>query len=111
MYQFRPYTDRIWNIREKIRNRVLRADPQRLILRLEALKKYDGIVPIIQRPLITKYIYENITLRIEDDDYFVGGKGKYFCSTSGQKWALWVNIEEEWTKDAEGIWHNPKIRN
>jgi len=106
VYQFKPYTDRIWTIRERIRDRVLRADPQRLNLRLEAFLKYGGMVPIISRPSITKYIYERLELRIEDDDFFVGGKGKYSFSTSGQSWAMFVDIEKEWTKDAEGIWRN-----
>ena len=107
MYQFSPYTERIWNYREKVRNRVLRADPERLILRQEAYKKYDGIVPIIRLPLITKYILERITLRIEDDDYFVGNKGKYFCGSSAARWAMHVDVEKDWTKDTEGVWHNP----
>ena len=108
MYQFKPYTDRIWKFREKVRDRIIRADPERLLLRAEALEKYKGIVPIIQRPLITKYIYERITLRIEDDDYFVGNKGKYFCGSSNARWPIHANIEKEWVLDGEGVWHTPE---
>ena len=108
MYQFRPYTDRIWNYREKVRNRIIRADPERLVLRLEAYEKFDGIVPQIRRPLMTQYMYERITLRIEDDDYFVGNLTKYFCGSSAEKWALFLNLDDGWTKDADGIWHNPE---
>ena len=107
MHTFRPYSERIWNYRQKVRDRVLRADPERLILRLEALKKYEGVVPMIQRPSVTRDIYERVTLRIEDDDYFVGNKGKHFCGSSGARWPLMTNIESEWTKDSGGVWHNP----
>ena len=108
MYKFRPYTDRIRNYREKVRNRVLRADPTRQLLRLDALKEYDGIVPIIQAPLVTKYILERIPIRIEDDDYFVASKGKYFCASSAMDWTLWVDIENEWEMDSEGLYRNPE---
>jgi formate C-acetyltransferase len=70
--------------------------------------KYKGIVPIIRRPLITKYVYERITLRIEDDDWFVGNKGKAFCGQSGAVWPMLVDIEKEWTLKGDGLWHNPE---
>jgi formate C-acetyltransferase len=108
MYQFKPYTDRIWNIRQKIRGRVIRGDSERLVLKLEAYEKYKNVVPIIQKPLITLDIYSKITLRIEDDDFFVGNKGKYPLGNGNAEWPLYEKIEELWTFKADGLWHNPE---
>jgi hypothetical protein len=74
MHEFKPHTERIGSIREKIRNRVIRGDAERTILKLEALKKYENMIPIIRNPLITLDIYSKITLRIEDDDFYEIGR-------------------------------------
>jgi len=107
MYQFRPYTERIWNMRERIRDRVIRADSERPYLKLAALKKYEGVEPLIHRPSVSLYILQNMTLRIEDDDYFVGSKSVYFNGSSGAMWGMMVSAENEWTLGDDGLWHCP----
>jgi formate C-acetyltransferase len=107
MYKFKPYTDRIWNFRERVRDRVIRADAERTVLQYEANQKYKDIVPIIRRPLITLDVYSKLTLTIEDDDYFVGNMGKYFCGQSGAMWPLLVDIDHDWELRDDGLWHNP----
>jgi formate C-acetyltransferase len=108
MYQFKPYTERIWEMRERIRKRVVRGDAERIVLRCEALKLYKDVVPIIQKPLVTKYICERVTLTLEDDDYFAGNKSIAYCGDSGVLWPLQSDIEREWTKHGDGLWHNPE---
>ena len=80
MYEFCPATDRVKRIREKIRDRVLRLDSERGVLITEASKKYENVVPIIKRPLLTLELVKNMTIRIEDDEIIVGNKGPYFFS-------------------------------
>ncbi|MCL1834762.1 MAG: hypothetical protein FWG48_01260 [Oscillospiraceae bacterium] len=107
MYQFRPYTERIWKMRERIRDRVIRASPDKLRLRLEAAEKYEGIVPLIQRPMQSLHVITNMPIRIEDDDYFVGNLGnKYFNGSSGMMW-LMANIEKDWPMKEDGLYHSP----
>ncbi|MDR2486969.1 MAG: hypothetical protein LBD12_03310 [Clostridiales Family XIII bacterium] len=108
MYTFREATPRIQRIREKVRDRVIRGDAEKSVIQAEAIEKYKHIVPIIKRPLITKELCERMTLRVEDDDYFVGNKGKSFCGNSGIMWPLFVDIEREWAMKDDGLWHNPE---
>jgi hypothetical protein len=72
VYRFKPYTDRIWKMRERIRDRVIQGDAEKAVLRMEAAELYKNVVPIIRKPLVTKYVAERMTLLVEDDDYFVG---------------------------------------
>ena len=106
MYEFRPYTERIWNMRERIRDRVIRGDAERAQLQLEAKKKYDGIESIIRKPLESLHIISNMTLRIEDDDYFAGSKTVYFNGGSGAFW-LGADIENDWELKDDGLHHCP----
>lgn len=108
MYQFRAYTDRIYNYRQKIRNRVIRGDSERAEILADAYKKYKNVVPLIKKPLITKEVCSRMTIRIEDDDIFAGNKAKHFCGSSGAYWPLMADIEHEWTMKADGLWHNPE---
>ena len=107
MYKFKPYTDRIWNMRERIRDRVIIADSAKARLRLEAAKEYEGIVALLQRPMQSLYIISKMPLRIEDDDYFVGNLGnKHFNGSSGSMWIM-ANIEEDWPLKEDGLHHSP----
>ena len=56
MYEFSPATDRIWKMRQRIRDRVIRCDAERAVIMTEASKKYENIVPIIKRPLMFQEI-------------------------------------------------------
>ena len=106
MYQFKPYTKRIWNYRQKVRDRVIFGDAEKFVIQAEALQKYKHIVPIIRRPLVTKSLCEKMPIRIEDDDYFVGTKGKHFCGNSGVFWPLAQKIEDIWEL-RDGVYYNP----
>jgi formate C-acetyltransferase len=94
-------------MRERIRDRVIRGDPERSQLKLEALRKYDGIEPLIQKPLQSLHVISNMTLRLEDDDYFAGSKTVYFNGSSGAMWPLIVDIEKEWELREDGLYHCP----
>ncbi|NMA24738.1 MAG: hypothetical protein GX936_03625, partial [Clostridiales bacterium] len=114
MYQFKPATDRIWKMRERIRDRILRCDAERALIITEASKKYENIVPIIKRPLMFQEIAKKISTIVDDDEIIVGGKGPYFFSSpSYPEWGAmsdWVTDAVRnggWTKREDGLWHNP----
>ncbi|MCL2408005.1 MAG: hypothetical protein FWC96_00110 [Oscillospiraceae bacterium] len=107
MYKFKPYTERIWNMRENIRNRVIIADSEKTRLRIEAAEKYDGVTPLIQKPLQSLYVISHMPLRIEDDDYFAANLGnKNFGGASGAMW-LMADIENTWPIKEDGLHHCP----
>ena len=51
MYQFKPATERILRMRERIRDRVVRYDSERARILTESYQKNEYVVPIIKRPL------------------------------------------------------------
>ena len=111
MYTFKPATDRILHMRQLIRDRCIRTDAERTLLTTEAHKKYAHVVPIIQRPLIFKYVCENVTCPVEDFELIVGSRSKYFCgSTSDPQWSRAGFIhriaEQSWTLREDGLYHN-----
>ena len=115
MYTFRPYTDRIWSYRERIRDRVIQTDAERSLLLTESYKKNKNVVPIIKYPMGTYDICANMTVRVEDDELFVGSNGKTFCGGSinpawmGAGWPASTDIEGKWTfNEEDGLWHSPE---
>ena len=108
MYQFRPVTDRVLKFRQEVRDRVIRGDSERLVITAEAFEKYRDIVPIIRRALITKEICERMTVRVEDDEIFVGNKSRFKFGSECQAWVLIEDIEHRWTfNEEDGLYHNP----
>lgn len=113
MYEFKPATDRIWAMRERIRDRVLQLDSERGVLITEASKQYENVVPIIKRPLLTLELCKKMTIRIEDDEIIVGNKGPYyFSSPAAPEWGVSQWIVDavksgEWTLREDGLYHNP----
>lgn len=113
MYQFKPATDRIMKFRERIRDRVLRLDSERGVLITEASKKYENVVPLIRRPLLTLELCKKMTILIEDDELIVGNKGPYyFSSPAAPEWGVtdWIVDEMgsgKWTLREDGLYHNP----
>ena len=114
MYQFKPATDRIWKLRERIRNRVIRCDAERALIITEASKKYENIIPIIKRPLMFREIARKITTLVDDDEIIVGSKGPYFFSSpSYPEWGRtneWITNAVRsgaWTLRDDGLYHNP----
>lgn len=114
MYKFRPITDRIENMRQLIRDRVIQTDAERALIVTEAYKKYENVVPIIRIPLITREVCSKVTVRVEDFDIFVGNRGKYFLGNCVYpEWEgtgfIFREVEEgKWTLKEDGLYHNPE---
>ena len=81
MYEFSNASERIWKMRGRVRDRVIRCDSARALIITDANKKCENIVPIIKRPLVFKEIAKNIPIYIDDDEIIVGSKGPYFFSS------------------------------
>jgi formate C-acetyltransferase len=116
MVSFRPVTDRIAQMREMIRNRVIQLDSERALIVTEAYRDCINLVPTIRRPTILKAVASRVTLRVEDFDVLVGNRGRYFSSNvsypennEGPGWVIDAIRAGEWTfSEADGLWHNPK---
>jgi len=112
MYELGSTTDRIWKMRERIRDRVIRCDSSRALIITEASKKYENVVPIIKRPLMFKEIAEKIATVVDDDEIIVGGRGPHlFSSVSYPEWGLqdWITDavrSGDWTMREDGLYHN-----
>ena len=77
MYEFRTITPRIEKFRNAVRDRVVEIENERSLIVTEEYKKYKYYPPILRKPLITKAICEQMTVRVEDNEIFVGQVGKY----------------------------------
>ena len=114
MYQFKPATERILRMRERIRDRVVRYDSERARILTESYQKNEYVVPIIKRPLALYDLCEKMTILVDDDEIIVGNKGPYFFSSPEYpEWGVcgWVVNEVEagnWYLDEkDGLYHNP----
>ena len=113
MYQFKPATERISRMRERIRDRVVQYDSERARIITESNRRNEHVVPIIKRPLIFKDICEQMTVLVDDDEIIVGNKGPYFFSSPAYpEWGItdWVVDDVEsgrWTLGADGMYRNP----
>ena len=76
MYKFRAITPRIEKFKNAVRDRVLEIETERAIIVTEAYKKYMYYPPILRKPLLTKAVCEQMNVRVEDNELFVGQVGK-----------------------------------
>jgi formate C-acetyltransferase len=113
MYTFRPATERIWHLRELIRDRVLQIDAERALIWTEASKKYENIIPIIKRPLMLYELCAKMTILAEDFEIIVGNKSASFFGSPqypewmGQDWFLEPIKNGEWDLK-DGMYYNPE---
>lgn len=76
MYEFRPISPRIEKFKDAVRRRVVEIDNERSIIATETFKKYQHYPPILRKPLVTKAIFEQMTIFVGDNEIFVGQVGK-----------------------------------
>ena len=81
MYQFKPATERILRMRNRIRDRELRCDAERVRILTESTKKNEFVLPAIRRPMFFKDLCEQMTILVDDDEIIVGNKGPHFFSS------------------------------
>jgi hypothetical protein len=107
MYTFRPYTERIARMREKVRDRMIIADAVKDRLQLEASRLYRDFPPILKRAYSSRYVIERMPINIPEDEYFVGDMGtKHWGDAKGMFW-LMADIENTWPIGEAGLHHAP----
>ncbi|MBR2831978.1 MAG: hypothetical protein IKE57_03510 [Oscillospiraceae bacterium] len=107
MYQFRPYTERIARMREKVRDRMIIADAEKPRLQLEASRRYKDFPPILQKAYSSQYVITRMPISIPEDEYFVGDMGtKNWGDAKGMFW-LMADIEHTWPIGEDGLHHAP----
>ena len=108
MYQFRPMTERIERMRDKVRGRTIIADASKALIKAEAQAKYKDYPPLVQKPAETLYVIERMHIDIEEDEYFVGDMGnKHWGASNGDLWTMTGDIEKKWILEDDGLYHAP----
>lgn len=82
MYTLKPMTERVMKTRDKYRNTVPRVDISRYRLITEFYQQNPGLTGQLLRANAMRYIYENLPLRVEDEDVIVGALGTTFRACS-----------------------------
>lgn len=113
MYTFKPATDRIWHMRQLIRDRIIQVDASMLDIITEADQKYSSMMPILKKGYSTLDIAKKMTVEIEDFELIVGTRGKYFCgrTTDPRYYGVFglAEVESgEWTLRDDGLYHTPE---
>ena len=114
MYKFRPVTERMALMHEKVRQRLFVVDSERSLIITNAHKKYESVVPTIKNALIFKALCEEMTTRVESHEILVANNTKYFCGTRiDPRWSrgdMYVAFAEsgKWTMGEDGYYHNPE---
>ena len=113
MYQFRPVTERMKVMHDRVRDRYFQVDSERSVIITNAYKKYENVIPVIRNALIFKAICEEMTVRVEEYEVLVANSAKYFCGTLGNpRWGgggIYVKLADQgvWKKGEDGCYHNP----
>ena len=107
MYTFKPITERIMRMRDKVRDRVIVADAVKARLKLEAQRKYRNFPPMLERAYVSLYIISKMPIDIREVEYFAGDLGnKGWGAANGMMW-LMADIENTWPIGEDGLHHAP----
>ena len=113
MYQFRPVTERMRVMHEKVRDRMFQVDSERSMIITKAYQKYENVIPTIRNALIFQSICEEMTVRVEEYEILVANSAKYFCGTRhNPRWGggdIYVALVDNgtWKMGEDGYYHNP----
>ena len=107
MYTFKPCTERIERMRDKVRDRVIVSDAEKARLKLDATQKYHNFSPMLKKPYESLYIISKMPIDIREDEYFAGDLGnKGWGAANGTMWVM-ADIENTWPIEADGLHHAP----
>lgn len=112
MYEFRPVSERIRAMHDRIRNRVIVIDDERARIVTESYAKSENMPWMLRIPLATYDVCANKTVLVEDDDIFVGNQANGFCASNvwpewdGPGWILAeIDNTDLWTMGDDGLLH------
>ena len=108
MYAFKPVTERIARMRDKVRDRLIVGDVTKSRIKREAEIKYKEYPPVVRRAAEALYVIERMPIDIVEDEYFAGDVGnKSWGSQRGQMWVAMCDIENTWPMGEDGLYHAP----
>ena len=112
MYEFRPVTDRIKAMHDRIRDRIIVIDDERARIVTESYARSENMPWMLRIPLATYDVCANKTVLVEDDDIFVGNQANGFCASNvwpewdGPGWILnEIDNTDLWTMGDDGLLH------
>ncbi|MDR2078549.1 MAG: pyruvate formate lyase family protein, partial [Treponema sp.] len=114
MYEFKPVSDRVKKMHQRVRDRIIQIDAERATIITESSKKYEAVTPIIKRPLVTHDVCSQMTVLVDDEDRFVGNRGAHFCGAgvnpewAGGGWIPGVIKKGQWKLEEDGMYHSSK---
>ena len=108
---FGPVTDRIAQMRELVRDRVIAIDAERALNITESYKKNLMVPPEIRRATATYDVCSKMTCRVEDFELIVGNFGTSFLGSAmwPEEGCEWFYQEFDggalWERDERGVYH------
>jgi len=113
MYKFKPISERMQIMHQRIRDRVIQSDSEIAMITTRCFQENEALIPYLRRPTVLKAICEQMTVRVEDFEMIVGNSGRNFCGTGyAPDWGntAWIPSMIEkgvWTLREDGLYHNP----
>ena len=114
MYTFRPVSDRIEEMHQAVRNRVICYDSLRTRITTEVWRECGAMLPMLRHAKAFRAICERMPKRVEDFEVLVSNMAEHFCGGSVQpEWQgpgdeLRHNVASgRWTLRDDGYYHNP----
>ncbi|HIS40215.1 MAG TPA: hypothetical protein IAC12_05170 [Candidatus Aphodovivens avistercoris] len=112
MYEFKPVSERIQALYDRIRDRVIEIDDERARIVTESYQQTETTPWMLRIPLATKAVCERKTILVEDDDIFVGNQASSFCASNvwpewdGPAWVLReIDTTDLWKRGEDGRLH------
>ena len=112
MYQFRPISERMQLMHQKVRDRVIQMDAERAMITTKVFQENENLLPVLRRPLVLKTICEEMTIRVEDWEMIVGNTSKNFCGDGNEPdwdgigWIPNAIRAGAFTLKEDGLYHN-----
>lgn len=112
MYSFKPISERIQKMHDRIRDRIIEIDDERAKIVTESYKRTENVPWMIRIPMATYDVCANKTVLVEDDDIFVGNQASKFCASNvwpkwdGPAWVLGeIDAGDMWFEKEDGRLH------
>jgi pyruvate-formate lyase len=108
-----PVSDRMWDMRQRIRNRTIVADAENAEIATEADKELGSMLPYMKHSKRMKAMLSKRKCRVEDFEMLVCNFGREFCGNSqnpfwGAGWGPIMGVMSgRWTLRDDGYYHNP----
>ena len=113
MYNFRPVTERMHEMKRCVRERIFHIDSECCRIITEANKKYESVIPVIRNALLFKAMCEEMTTRVEPHEVLVSNNTRFFCGPRlDPRWGggmMYVMLADQgvWKLGEDGLYHNP----